>query len=110
MGRVRVRRSVRRRVAGRTGGASSASDPDGPLDTNRQVRSRAESLDVDDIVEELDDEFSGEAEAKRFDEALGIDPEIFDSVKERLDELKEEIRSGRNPGELLQEWLRKRKQ
>ena len=97
-------------VGSRTGGASSASDPDGPLDTNRQVRSRAESLDVDDIVEELDDEFSGEAEAKRFDEALGIDPEIFDSVKERLDELKEEIRSGRNPGELLQEWLRKRKQ
>jgi hypothetical protein len=86
------------------------------LDTDHQIpRETAAadpdlSLDVEDIVEELEDEFSGEAERKRIDEALGLDPEIFDTVKERLDELKEEIRSGRNPGDLLQSWLRKRKE
>ena len=70
----------------------------------------AESLDVDDIVEELESEFSGEADARRIDEALGIDPEIFDTVKERLEQLKEEVRAGRNPSELLQKWLLRRKQ
>jgi hypothetical protein len=93
--------------------AGSRSDPH---DTDHQIPRVAESvgpdpsLEVDDIVEELEDEFSGEAERKRIDEALGIDPEIFDTVKERLEELKEEIRTGRNPGQLLQEWLLKRKQ
>ncbi len=68
------------------------------------------SIDVDEIVEELEDEFSGEAERKRFDEALGIDPEIFDTVKARMEEFKEEVRSGGNPSQLLQKWLLKRKQ
>jgi len=87
-----------------------------PLDTDHQIPRETEaadpdpSLDVEEIVEELEDELSGEAERKRIDEALGLDPEIFDTVKERLDELKEEIRSGRNPGDLLQSWLRKRKE
>jgi hypothetical protein len=89
---------------------------DESLDTGHQIPRETEaadpdsSLDVEEIVEELEDELSGEAERKRIDEALGLDPEIFDTVKERLDELKEEIRSGRNPGDLLQSWLRKRKE
>jgi len=84
-----------------------------PLDPDHQVPREAgpePTLDVDEIVEELEDEFSGEAERKRFDEALGIDPEIFDTVKARMEELKEEVRSGGNPGQLLQKWLLKRKQ
>jgi hypothetical protein len=64
----------------------------------------------DDIVEEFESEFSGELDARRIDEALGIDPEIFDTVKERLEELKEEVRAGRNPSQLLQKWLLRRKQ
>jgi hypothetical protein len=81
------------------------------LDEIERVRAGdAESLDVDDIVEELESEFSGEADARRIDEALGIDPEIFDTVKERLEELKEEVRAGRNPSQLLQKWLLRRKQ
>jgi hypothetical protein len=94
-------------------GDDGRAEPRGPFDTSHQLSSGArdtESLDVDDIVEELESEFSGEADARRIDEVLGIDPEIFDTVKERLEELKEEVRAGRNPSQLLQKWLLRRKQ
>ncbi len=94
-------------------GDDGRAEPRGPFDTSHQLSSGArdaESLDVDNIVEELESEFSGEADARRIDEALGIDPEIFDTVKERLEELKEEVRAGRNPSQLLQKWLLRRKQ
>lgn len=67
----------------------------GPLDTDHQLS--AEAADA------------GESERRRIDEALGIDPETFDAVKERLEELKEDIRAGKNPGDLLQKWLSRRK-
>jgi hypothetical protein len=99
----------------------SAGDPDSagdaeagvrapPLDTSRQIRVEAESLDVDEIVEGLESEFSGEADAKRIDEELGIEPDTLEAVRERLEQLKEEIRAGRNPSQLLQKWLLRRKQ
>ena len=94
-------------------GDAGRAEPRGRFNTSHQLSSGArdaESLDVDDIVEELESEFSGEADAMRIDEALGIDPEIFDTVKERLEELKEEVRAGRNPSQLLQKWLLRRKQ
>ena len=109
----------RARAGGGSGSGQTAAgddgraEPRGPFDTSHQLSSGAsdaESLDVDDIVEELESEFSGEADARRIDEALGIDPEIFDTVKERLEELKEEVRAGRNPSQLLQKWLLRRKQ
>ncbi len=106
---------------GLAGGEPLGTDRQIPIETEADVKGpgpfaadeangEPESVDVDEIVEELDDEFSGRAEARRIDEALGIDPEIFDTVKERLEELKEEIRSGGSPGDLLQKWLLKRKQ
>ena len=70
----------------------------------------AESLDVDEIVDELEADFSGEADAKRIDEELGIEPDTLEAVRERLEQLKEEIRAGRNPSQLLQKWLLRRKQ
>jgi hypothetical protein len=82
----------------RTGAGSASADSD------------AESLDVDEIVEELESEFSGEADAKRIDEELGIEPDTLEAVRERLEQIKEEIRAGRNPGHLLQKWLLRRKQ
>ena len=69
----------------------------GPLDTDHQLSAEAEAADA------------GESERRRIDEALGIDPETFDAVKERLEELKEDIRAGKNPGDLLQKWLSRRK-
>ena len=69
-----------------------------------------ESLDVDEIVEELESDFSGEADAKRIDEELGIEPDTLEAVRERLEQLKEEVRAGGNPSQLLQKWLLRRKQ
>ena len=98
--------------AGKGDGAAQA-EASAPLDTRHQVRSDAgvaESLDVDEIVDELDSEFSGEADAKRIDEELGIEPDTLEAVRERLEQLKEEVRSGGNPSQLLQKWLLRRKQ
>lgn len=69
-----------------------------------------ESLDVDEIVDELEAEFSGEADARRIDEELGIEPDTLEVVRERLEQLKQEVRSGGNPSQLLQKWLLRRKQ
>jgi len=69
-----------------------------------------ESLDVDEIVDELESEFSGEADARRIDEELGIEPDTLEVVKERLEQLKQEVRAGGNPSQLLQKWLLRRKQ
>ena len=87
-------------------GAAPAGDP---LDTDHQVASDPESLDVDEIVEEMESDFSGEADARRIDEELGIEPDTFEALKERLEQLKEEVRSGGNPTQLLQKWLLRRK-
>ncbi len=96
----------------RAGGPGTAEGraPSAPIDTSHQVASDAESLDVDEIVEEMEADFSGEADAKRIDEELGIEPDTFEAVRERLEQLKEEIRAGRNPSQLLQKWLLRRKQ
>jgi hypothetical protein len=97
------------RAGGGTGAATERA-PRAPLDTSHQVRGDVESLDVDEIVEELESEFSGEADAKRIDEELGIEPDTLEAVRERLEQLKDEIRAGRNPSQLLQKWLLRRKQ
>lgn len=79
-------------------------------DSDPATGSDPDSLDVDQIVDELEAEFSGEADAKRIDEELGIEPDPLDVVRERLEQLKEEVRSGGNPSQLLQKWLLRRKQ
>ena len=97
----------------RAGGGPAQAEASAPLDTSHQVTSDsgdAESLDVDEIVEELESDFSGEADAKRIDEELGIEADTLEAVRERLEQLKEEIRAGRNPSQLLQKWLLRRKQ
>ena len=68
-----------------------------------------ESLDVDEIVDELESDFSGEADARRIDKELGIDSDTLEAVRERLEQLKEEVRTGGNPSQLLQKWLLRRK-
>ena len=65
---------------------------------------------LNEIVEELETDFSGETYAKRIDEELGIEPDPLDMVRERLEQLKEEVRSGGNPSQLLQKWFLRRKQ
>ncbi len=81
-----------------------------PVDPTTDSDGDPDSLDVDQIVDELEAEFSGEADAKRIDEELGIEPDPLDVVRERLEQLKEEVRSGGNPSQLLQKWLLRRKQ
>jgi len=95
-------------IARARAGAEQASDtdPDEDLDPDLDP----ESLDVDEIVDELESEFSGEADARRIDKELGIDSDTLDAVKERLEQLKDEVRAGGNPSQLLQKWLLRRKQ
>ena len=97
---------VARSRSGAERATATATDPDARPDPEPDP----DSLDVDEIVDELDAEFSGEADAKRIDEELGIEPDPLDVVRERLEQLKEEIRSGGNPSQLLQKWLLRRKQ
>ena len=89
-------------------GAEQAMDVD--PDPRVEPDLEPESLDVDEIVDELESEFSGEADARRIDEELGIEPDTLEAVKERLEQLKQEIRSGGSPSQLMQKWLLRRKQ
>jgi hypothetical protein len=81
-----------------------------PPAAGHPAASDPESLDVDRIVDELESEFSGDADARRIDEELGLEPDTFEAVRERLEQLKEEVRAGGNPSQLLQKWLLRRKQ
>jgi hypothetical protein len=91
-------------------GVERPADTAPSTDSDPATGSDPDSLDVDQIVDELEAEFSGEAAAKRIDEELGIEPDPVDVVRERLEQLKEEVRSGGNPSQLLQKWLLRRKQ
>jgi hypothetical protein len=91
-------------------GVERPADTAPSTDSDPATGSDPDSLDVDQIVDELEAEFSGEADAKRIDEELGIEPDPLDVVRERLEQLKEEVRSGGNPSQLLQKWLLRRKQ
>jgi hypothetical protein len=91
-------------------GVERPADTAPSTDSDPATGSDPDSLDVDQIVDELEAEFSGEADAKRIDEELGIEPDPVDVVRERLEQLKEEVRSGGNPSQLLQKWLLRRKQ
>lgn len=91
-------------------GVERSTDTAPSTDSDPATGSDPDSLDVDQIVDELEAEFSGEADAKRIDEELGIEPDPLEVVRERLEQLKEEVRSGGNPSQLLQKWLLRRKQ
>jgi hypothetical protein len=91
-------------------GVERPADTAPSTDSDPATGSDPDSLDVDQIVDELEAEFSGEADAKRIDEELGIEPDPLDVVRERLEQLKEEVRSGGNPSQLIQKWLLRRKQ
>jgi hypothetical protein len=97
-------------VARSRSGVERSADTAPSTDSDPATGSDPDSLDVDQIVDELEAEFSGEADAKRIDEELGIEPDPLDVVRERLEQLKEEVRSGGNPSQLLQKWLLRRKQ
>ena len=90
-------------IARARAGAEQVSDTD--PDPVPEPELEPESLDVDAIVEELESDFSGEADARRIDKELGIDSDTLEAVRERLEQLKEEVRAGGNPSQLLQKWL-----
>jgi len=46
-----------------------------------------------------------ESPGGRIDEELGIEPDTFEALKERLEQFKEAVRSGGSPSQLLQKWL-----
>ena len=95
-------------IARARAGAEQVSDTD--PDPVPEPELEPESLDVDAIVEELESDFSGEADARRIDKELGIDSDTLEAVRERLEQLKEEVRAGGNPSQLLQKWLLRRKE